>query len=379
MKNSLIHPKLAHLTADEIKILVQEYFADVKVDRLIERFNIHCTRGQFFKLLPPKLSGQICPKCTTEMVCPMPSKNASLFAWDEQLYCPECLNEPRISLKKRESSQSSARQPICSPTPKLKSNKHLCSNDLTIEQAIVLRAVLACSESYGRKPNGRSASKSRFLPLAPTPEYGKQLTVSLEKIGLLSPIEKENNRSSSSPTINNQIYVFGSQYKITEVVTQELIEDVQSRLVKFEWPDRWYDEICVVIFDLAFAEIKEFYEFCIQERNFPYVNEKRVTNLILSLLEDFSVAQCFHIIFRGAQAATDFMVRSNASPSYAVSYMLTTSQNYATKARKSNKDLVPFTRNSNCPRSLMSVIVYNEVLKINNEGITTPILEVVPW
>jgi len=226
--------------------------------------------------------------------------------------------------------------------------------------------------------NGRCISENRFLPLAPTREYGKQLILSLERIGLLSPIDKDDNRSSSSSSINKQILVFGSKYKITEAVTQELIKDVQSRILKSEWPARWYDEICLVIFDLAFAEVKEFYNFCIEERKFPYVNEKRMTNLILNLLEDFSVAQCFHIIFRGAQAATDFMVRSNASPPYAVNYLLSTSQNYADRAKATNKNLVPFRRNSNCPRSLISTILYNDVLKINDDVITTPILEIVP-
>jgi|GEM_PF-1062397 len=376
MKNLLIHPKLAHLTAVEIQILVQEYYANVKVDTLINRFNISCTRGQFFKLLPQRLSGQTCPECATEMVFPRPSRNASLFVFEKQLHCPKCLKKPEILYKKRKLSPRPAKQLSDGASSKSLQNKHLTSNDLTIEQAIALQAVVAYSESNRRMTNARRVSGSRFLLLAPTAEYGKQLTLSLEDIGLLSPIEKDDNRSTSSSRINNQILVFGSRYEITEAVTQELIEDVQSRLLKFEWPDRWNDEICLVIFDLAFAEIKEFYMFCIRERNLPYVNEKRVTNLILNLLEDFSVAQCFHIIFRGAQSATDFMVRSNASPPYAINYLLSTCEKYAGRARASNKDLVPFTRNSNCPRSLISTILYSDVLKINDEGITTPILEV---
>jgi len=378
MKNSLIHPKLDHLTADEIKILVQEYFADVKVDTLIKRFNIRCNRGQFFKLLPPKLSGRMCTECSTEMLYPMPSRNALFFVLEEQLYCPTCSARPRNSLKKRKRYQIPSKQPVHATSVKSTSNKHLCASDLTIEQAITLRAFVAYSESTGRMRNGPCASEGRYLPLAPTREYSKQLTLSLENIGLLAPIEKENNCLSSSSLINNQIFVFGTQYTITEAVTQELIKDVQSRILKSEWPARWYDEICLVIFDLAFAEVKEFYNFCIQERKFPYVNEKRMTNLILNLLEDFSVAQCFHIIFRGAQSATDFMVRSNASPPYAVNYLLSTCQNYADRARATNKDLVPFRRNSNCPRSLISTILYNDVLKINDDVITTPILEIVP-
>lgn len=378
MKTSLIHPKLAHLTAEQIQILVQEYYANVKVDTLINRFNLSCTRGQVFKLLPQRLSGQTCPECATEMVFPRPSRNASLFVFEEQLHCPRCLKKPEILYKKRKLSPPLAQQLSDGASSKFLQNKHLTSNDLTIEQAIALQAVVAYSESNRRMTNGRSITDNRFLPLAPTREYGKQLTLSLEDIGLLSPIDKDDERSISSSRVSNQIVVFGSKYNITKVVTQELIEDVQSRLLKSEWPDHWYDEICLVIFDLAFAEIKEFYEFCIQDRHLPYVNEKRVTNLILNLLEDFSIAQCFHIIFRGAQSATDFMVRSNASPLYAVNYLLSTCQNYADRARESNKVLVPFERNRNCPRSLMSTILYKDVLKINEDGISTPILDVVP-
>lgn len=147
------------------------------------------------------------------------------------------------------------------------------------------------------------------------------------------------------------------------------------RLSNRDWPEYWRDAVSEVAFDLAFAEVREFYEFCATERGFPLRNGGEL-NVLIEFLQHFSVGQCFHIIFRGAQSAADFMVRNDVSSHHAASYMLKVCKNYADRARSSNKNLSPFSRNWNCPRSIFSSILYDDVLKIYGDGISTRLSEV---
>src|SRR5690606_23882643 len=99
MQSKLIHSKLAHLSEDEIEFVVREYYRDVKIDTLIERFNINCTRGQFFTLLPLESTKQVCPNCGSTMVKPLRSKNQVQYKFKCKLFCPECSHREKYSCR----------------------------------------------------------------------------------------------------------------------------------------------------------------------------------------------------------------------------------------------------------------------------------------
>jgi hypothetical protein len=133
------------------------------------------------------------------------------------------------------------------------------------------------------------------------------------------------------------------------------------------------------VLGLAFAECTEFYDWCARERQFPAIEEQKKFGLIYGLLKDFSVGFSCRAINSAAQYAADHLVTRACTPQQATNYMLISCQRWADKARIEHWQVKPFRRNINCPRSMMSLVLFETFLNIPDDaGFNTPLPEIVP-
>lgn len=82
----------------------------------------------------------------------------------------------------------------------------------------------------------------------------------------------------------------------------------------------------------------------------------------------YSVAQCYRIIWAGAQQATDFLVRKRCNTKHAANFMIGECQRWADRARAEMWEVKPFKRNFNLPRSSISHVFFDVFLKIGEAG-----------
>lgn len=212
------------------------------------------------------------------------------------------------------------------------------------------------------------------MPFAPTAELSDELVNCLIKAGLLAVVDLSAIRGVS---ITSDLTTHRSQatlqWRLSETLLAELIQELEKIAKNGNWPQHWYTQIEELAFDLALAECQEFYAWCGNERQFPDVNGKSKTGMIRNLLDEFSVGDCCSVIYSGARFASDYFVRTACSPLNAANYMLSTCQRLANDARRNNWEIRSFQRNVNCPRSMMSYVLYNTFLKIGEAGFSTPI------
>lgn len=246
--------------------------------------------------------------------------------------------------------------------------------DLSLAQAIALLSVLEYCGQGSKHTLLVKQMRNQNSPFAPTQELCGQLLQNLVN-GRILRFSPRGAQKARLVVSNICVNAQPSNYVLTEHVTPELIDSLRICLSNGDWPEHWLNTMSDVVFDLAWAEVREFYEFCSIDRGFPLLTGEAL-NVLLECLHYFSVGQCFHIIFRGAQSAADFVVRNDISLRHAARYMLKVCKNYAERARSSNKILYSFSRNWNCPRSIFSSILYDDVLKIYGDGTSTPISEV---
>ncbi|MDO9215610.1 MAG: hypothetical protein Q7U23_17470 [Methylococcales bacterium] len=373
MQNTSIHPKLAHLSSEQVNTLIKDYYAKKKVTDLIQRFNIDCLPFQLYKLLPPEVSSEFCPNCDAVMVLPRIPQSAHQNKYKQGLYCLQCKHQEygictcaycREANKKQQKSIKIAYHSHCQIT-----HNHIKATDLTLEQAVSLLSLVRC---YGtakiKKDMIIQPSKISTIPFAPKSSYTDDLLSRLSEARLLKITDQSNPKAIS--LLNNKVAVsFSAQLSLSDTVLSELIRNIETSITETNWPTPWYEQVS----ELAFAECREFYDFCAGERMFPSVDEKIVTAMLRNLLEDFSTGQCLRIIYSGAQYAADFMVKKTATPSQAASYMVGVCQRWADKARAENWVVTAFRRNFNCPRSMLSYVLYDFVLKTDEEGLQIPI------
>ena len=59
----IIHEKLAHLSSKQIIQLMDEYYAGVRVKKLIEDYKVNCRPNDLHKYFPPIVLDKKCPIC----------------------------------------------------------------------------------------------------------------------------------------------------------------------------------------------------------------------------------------------------------------------------------------------------------------------------
>lgn len=377
MSHSTIHPKLAHLTSEQIDTLIKAYYAKTKVSDLIHLFNIDCARHQLYKLFPPEISSELCPNCGSVMVLPRISQGGYRNEYKNGLRCSLCQHRKTRACSCAYCSKTRKQQkkkPSIRPQAPSRNGHHsLKAADLSLEQAVSLLSLMQC---YGpaKIKNSMRFRLSNFskMPFAPSGGYGEDLLSRLIEAGLVK-ISGQANTKFIALSKNKMAITFNAQWSLPDTFSSELIHDIEARVVECDWPTPWYEQVSDLALDIALAECREFYDYCAAKRMFPEANEHSITAMLRNLLEDFSTEQCFRIIQSCAQYASDFMVKQTATPRQAADYMIGACQRWADKARANNWVVPAFRRNFHCPRSMVNYMLYNFILKTHDDGLGTPI------
>jgi hypothetical protein len=377
MPNPLIHPKLAHLSDDEIDSLISQYYKNKPIAGLIHQYGIDCLPSQLYALLPPEISSEQCPSCGTAMVLRRLSRSAyrgeskyGLECWqckhrEKRCHCAYCRN------KTRQKAPSNVRNTQSSNHPQTVVGR-IRATDLSLEQAVSLFALLKCYQPEKIKSSMLLGPiKLLNTPFAPAGSHGDEIISRLIDAGLITMSAQVASRGLSLQTgrllANNS-----TRFDFSNAVSSELVSDLDDLIYQRNWPDYWYEQVIEVAIDLAFAECKEFYDACASERRFPMLDDKSVNAMIRNLLEDFTTGQSFSIIQTGAKYAADFQVKHAAMPSVAANYMPGACQRFADKARKKNWTINSLRRCASCPRSMMSYVLHDFILKTQDQGLNTP-------
>jgi hypothetical protein len=151
-----------------------------------------------------------------------------------------------------------------------------------------------------------------------------------------------------------------------------LLEDIERCAAdRSQWPNHWENDVPALWLEIALSECKEFYRHAATERGLPESGATSTEMMLKNLLTDFSVAQCFHVIYSGAQRAADFLVKNRCTKQHAANYMIGACQRWADKARTENWDVSGYKRNFNLPRSALSHVLFDLFLRIGEAGFTS--------
>jgi hypothetical protein len=385
MAYSPIHPLLAHLSERQLAELIRRYYGCERIKDLLGIYKIDCLPNKLCSLLPVEICNDPCPNCGEMMIMPRISRDRLRFNKVNGTECTQCLHktgqlcycgycqQQRAVKAKRDKQQGiKAITQASTITPPIQADK------LSLQQAV---SVLALAKSFNSQGFDRKFElNSSAIPFAPMGYYGDRLITSLVNAGLLKTIPNYNQNDISAflgkIRISNPYFI---QWNIPKQAVQELISTILNWVDNEAWPGQWHGELTNVVFDIALAECDEFYDWCARERQFPAVDEQKKFGLIYDLLKDFSVGYSCRAINSAAQYAADHLVTKSATPQQAANYMLMSCQRWADKARAEQWQVRPFRRNINCPRSMMSLVLFETFLNIPDDGaFNMPLAEIAP-
>lgn len=390
MKNEL-QKKLDHLTAEQVDELIARYYAGEKTKDLIVEYSLSCRPSQLHKTFPPDvLMDEKCPHCKTPMVRDRPSRS-SLFMLnlahcpccghqaDDRCHCEACALTRIRKEKDRLFAARHAVQDYCRSI-RAKQRVHVHCADLSLRQAVsILALIRTCTLSdLSGAAELPSVDGSVVLeplagatvPFVPNNALQTTLLAELRESGLIKISEQ------------SDLEAFGFKNGCLETFRTELIrwlvdvENAKSLIQEIErvascrdaWPDAWRDQVRDLWFDIALAEVSEFYRHMATERGLPESGENATQLMLRNLLQSYSVAQCYRIIWAGAQQASDFLVRTRTNKKHASNYMISACQRWADRARAENWDVKGFRRNFELPRSMVSYVLFDVFLGIGEGG-----------
>lgn len=374
----ILDERLCHLSEMQVNALVSRYYQGEKVATLLTEFNIQCLPTALYKLLPhvihPK---QKCTVCGSPIATRLKSRSRMTFAKDavkcsqcEHIEFAHCRCEHCLRVKKESDEIHQATMKVLineychsfSPKPKI---SHV--QDISLQTAVALLSLVRTCH-----PNEDGTFKSitkNLLPYAPRSSLLSEKLVYLLDKEIISP--SASSSVSAFSVHDGKIDSFNMldvDWKINCVNPELLISQIENCGLSGVWPKFWCHEVDTLRLELALAECQEFYEFCLDQRRLPYTNGPAINNMLLNLLRDHSVAQCYRIIWSGATASSDFKARNQVSATHAMNYMAGACLRWADKSRTEGWPVVAFRRNFNLPRSMLSYVLYDVMLKIGEKG-----------
>jgi Zn finger protein HypA/HybF involved in hydrogenase expression len=382
MKNQIPHPAIAHLSKTEMETLKSDYLARGKAAELIERFKIKCTPHQLYKVLPPRILDQTCPVCGSVMLQDLPSRyhpkspglihcSSCQHQDNNQCHCPFC-RERFYRWMKEDMARREAKiaQAIIAER-----QKYSCSSysieDLPLSTAV---AFLAFSKCCPIDQNGFHGSLDEsVVPFAPNGSYGESLLAMLRKAGLIRI--SEHSRPSSISHEDEQL-IFDPQRVYWTGNMEEnlrLVEEIESRALTEDWPEHWWGQLGTMWSEIALAECMEYYDYCAKKRRIRIPGDEATTAMLRNILRDYSVAQCYNIIWYGASSTSDLLRREKKSEAYAAKYMVFACQRRANRCGEKDLKVIAFERRPDLPRSMISYVLFDLILKIGDRGFSEAI------
>lgn len=390
MKNQT-HPKLSHLTESQIETLIARYYGGENLQILLGDYQINCYPSQLNRLFPPEImKDQPCPYCDVFMVRERRSRSSARYSQaiiqcqvcghrigGRSCRCEHCMAEEKRHAEILLMEKSAKILAFCQQTWPMSPHQP-AAEDLDLRIAVGLLALArtcAFVEVDGNNPDNPfhlslESLETAPIPFSPTIDLGRDLIKEMIGRDLIGISELGMDKAFDYSAGEVRGYFLEKVHWILTIEDPVHLLNEITRLAgdASMWPSSWSNAVHDLWMEIAMAECKQYFRHAAVERGLPEAGEKSTDFMLRTLLQNFSVSQCYRIIWGGAQRAADFLVRKRCSRQHAANYMIGECQRWSDRALAEHWDVKHYKRNFDLPRSSLSHVFFDLFLKIGEEG-----------
>jgi len=370
---------LGHLDASALQDLIDRYYAGENVSALLKIFDIDCRPGALWYHFPPGEAGRDCPMCGAALVVSRFSRTGASSKKASPARCPACLHIEASSCTcdtcsavRRQAIQEKKRQDIESVNSFCESRwsytlQEITPDQLNAESAIALLSLVRCGSWLDESTVG--AIRNSAIPFAPQDSaLQMELLEALLEYGLVAPLPSSPPGTFMTTREGQSWQTECAHWVMLFPDPPVFIQQLECFVASSVWPDFWLED-CVLLWKrLAVAECWEFCKYSVQQRDLPMPGITALYALIENLLRDFSVSQCYQLIWASAADATDYRARKRITAQHAANYLIGTCQRRADRSRAENWPIKGFHRNYHLVRSQISHVLHDVFLKHGEAG-----------
>ena len=368
---------LSHLDDSNLLELMIRYYAGERVATLLHEFSIQCPASLLSSYFPPEPTHDICRHCGGPMVRPRRSKSwgraseliCTKCAHTEtpQCRCIRCHDARCLATEKELQHQQSKVVQFCAERWSYH-EVYVEPRQLAAIDALGLMSLVRCGGWLDECSLGpMEASSIRLTPSKP--DFDQILVSRLITAGLVSP-----DANSPLPSFAEQDgkivgwHPARVQWQLRMPAPVEFLSQLEELVASSAWPQDWHVECREMWHELAAAECWEFCEHNLSSRNLPMPGVTALTSLLENLLRDFSVSQCYQLIWASAGNTIDYRVRKGISAPHAANHFIGTCQRSADRSRAEGWTIKGFRRNFQLGRSQISHVLHDVFLKHGEAG-----------
>lgn len=367
---------VSHLTPDQLEALMARYYAGETVSALLSEFQISCRVAKLSEQFPPEYVDPSCPHCGSQMIRSRSSRTAQ---WPKPPHCSGCshIEDPscrcsNCDARRARVAQAHRRRTFtaiaeyCAVANDGRSQP-MVVDDLAPIAGIALLTLIRTADLHG--DGALAAVSASPVPFTATDSLSIELLNTLHSEGLISidPHSDPNAFRIEGYTVVGVMPLLVG-WHVTADDTIDLLHEIERRALHRSLPQTWESAAKQLHMQLAAAECRSYFDRCLMERGLPRNSSVKVDALIQNLLVDHSVSQAMRIIWGGAQWTADFLARKQVNRAHASNYAIGACQRWADRARAERWDVKGFKRPYDLPRSMLSYVLHDVILKVGDRG-----------
>lgn len=399
------------LTEDELKQFIDEYYnSDLSVKKIIEKYELKILPSKIKSYLPEIKVDFLCPFCDTEMYEEAQSrteyrdsqkyKNISYYRWHKKdIFCKECGHQDN----KNEFNQFYCNCDNCIKDKrtvealKVKSAKEYTNQVIDIQkdssisiedieyESIVTKTYLLTLLLYlydDKKHILKPVNALDGIKFSPNIDFGFEIIDDL--LGHIIRFQDTSN-------IHEYVYLKegDSSYSYEPyncTYSLNLCDEIDinyAKLVTICETNEYYEDIkneaLGLWLKIAKEELKEYLFYLFEKYNFntDYIGDAILEKLDL-ILEDFSVSEGYSILYSSVSGSASYK-QTGISQKHAVNSINSYIANNISKRKSGEWQTKGYKRNYDLPQTAISMVFFNNILKIGDKGFTlVPKLENIP-
>ena len=388
---SNIDKRLKHIPNDSIVELIKKYYEGIKVSDLLEEYKINTNPSQLYTLFPPLKLEDKCKICNSHSIYYFKSKTSySYSSFSDKLNttntecgvcghkenrfcnCEFCVSERKKIQEEAEEKRKKFLEKKKEIIDRVYSEdrwEKVSEMNLGLEErlylAVIMRSSLSEDGTY------IESLKDGIDLLAPTDKFREELMKTLYKQYILVPhTNSDLNAFDISEEGEVSYYIYRVNYRINIEPVDNNYEAMIKRLM---YPDsNIFEEdkdFCFIMWKkIALQECLEYLLYRMDKVGYSFNPGEKTINVIEHLLESFSVAQIYNIIYRAIAYSTTRYQAGEITKFHAQNSVISSCEKQGERAIAEKWNLKPYDRIKDLPQTLVSEIFFTSILKISELG-----------
>lgn len=389
MDFSNLDKRISHLTQEQIVNLMEKYYSGEKVSKILDEYKLKISVSQLYSLFPPVITNEVCIHCESNMVRPWSSKSWSSYVNESKKYCINCDHE-NTSYCRCNYCEEIKRQKILEEQEKQKkimeqkratlasfydeSNWDLkFENELTLEDRLYLAVILRSSLSENTMfIEPLQVNKSL---LAPTETFEVELIKTLTGRKILVPhVLSDLNAFEIEYKDSDDFQITYSIYKVRyRINVQPSDLDYDEMIKRLMYPnfsdEEGFREFCYEMWKkISLNECLEYLLFQMNNVGYSFNPGDKTIRVFENLLDHFSVAQIYGIIYRSIANSTKRYQAGEITKIHAQNSVISSCEIHGQRALAQGWKLSNYSRIRDLPETYISLVLFTSIMQIAELG-----------